>query len=704
MRSLPKIVMIALAWLLVGGQEAKVFAQSSLPKAVNDSLWAVWKDTKQPDTSRLKAMNVITWDGYVYSLPDSSFHFAQMMYDLAMSKGQKKFAALALYTQGAGFYIKNDFDKALDYYGRSLRIRQEMGEMKGKGSSIMDMKHMYKDKGEHVKAIDHYMRALKFCEESGVKGGMTACIDNIGIIYDDEGNHGKSIEHYTRSLKTQEKTGNKAGMAGTLSNLGLAYAKQGDTAKAILQYQSALTILEEVGDKAGAATCLNTIGSIYFYQSEYDRSLVYHRRSLAIRKEIGDKLGMATTLINIGDIHLTMGDHVRAIELATQALYIAQEVGAVVQLEQAANVLYASYKTLGQYSKALEMHELYIQMRDRLATEKNQRETMRHQFQNDYDKKETLMTAQQEKKDAVSAEHLRRREIYMWAAAAIALLLAFMSFMGFFAYRTKARLNGVLEKKNHVIGEQKKEITDSIRYAERIQHALLPDVNVLHAVFPDSFIIHKPKDIVSGDFYWLHDLPDRIYFAVVDCTGHGVPGAFMSFLGTSALNRAVTDLRLVLPSDILFSLSAQVSELLHSDQGADINDGMDLTLCCYFKEKKELHYAGAYNPLWVLRKGEMEVIKGDKQPVGNMSNHKPFTNHIVPVAQGDVVYLFSDGYADQFGGTDDKKIGTGKFRAKLTSIGHLPVKDQRAVISDYFDIWKGEATQVDDVCLMGIRI
>jgi serine phosphatase RsbU (regulator of sigma subunit) len=130
---------------------------------------------------------------------------------------------------------------------------------------------------------------------------------------------------------------------------------------------------------------------------------------------------------------------------------------------------------------------------------------------------------------------------------------------------------------------------------------------------------------------------------------------------------------------------------------------MDLALCCYFKQKSELHYAGAYNPLWLLRKGEMQVIKADKQPVGNQGSHKPFTNHMLAVSAGDTVYLFSDGFADQFGGTEDKKIGSGKFRSTLVSLGQMPVKDQGEALATYFDTWKGQAEQVDDVCVMGVR-
>jgi len=688
-------MVVAIAW--------QSHAQSALPKAMNDSLWAVWNDARQADTNRLKAMHRIAWDGYIYSQPDSAYHFAQMQYDLAMKRGLRKYAAMALQTQGGSFYVRGDYEKALERYERCLSIREELGNKKDIATMLVNIGLIYKEQGNYAKAIDHYMRGLKLFEEMDYKPGMTASLNNIGIIYNDQKEYRKAIDHYSRSLRIQQETGNKQGMAGTLNNIGMVYEVQGDNAKAITYYTRSLTLMEELGDKLGAAYCLTNIGIIYFGQGNLDKSMEYQDRGLAIKKEMGDKVGIATSLINIGDIYLKKGLHAKAIAHGTEALQIAQEIGAVRQVEHAATVLYSSYKAIGQSSKALEMYELYNVMRDSITSETNQREVLRQQMQYDYDKKEALLAAEQDKKDAIATEQLRRREIYLAAAAAITFLLGIMSLMAFFAYRAKSRVNVILEKKNHLIEDQKKEITDSIRYAENIQRALLPHADVLQAVFPDSFILHRPKDIVSGDFYWIHDLPDRVYFAVVDCTGHGVPGAFMSFIGTSALNRAVTDLQLVRPSDILTSLSAQVSEMLHSGQGGEVKDGMDLALCCYFKQRQELHYAGAYNPLWVVRNGEMQVIKADKQPVGNQSSLRPFTDHVMTVSSGDTVYLFSDGFADQFGGTDDKKIGSGKFRSTLQAMQHMSAEHQGEALATFFDTWKGQAEQVDDVCVMGVR-
>jgi serine phosphatase RsbU (regulator of sigma subunit) len=398
---------------------------------------------------------------------------------------------------------------------------------------------------------------------------------------------------------------------------------------------------------------------------------------------------------------MEMKDYEKAIPLLTEGVAMVHNLRLRSYEWEAMKNLAFCYSATGNHKLAALLYPKALEIKDTIYREESSEQIaqMEALYQTQKDGKVKLLEQEAE----INELQLRKRATYLAAAAAITFLLGIMSLMAFFAYRSKSKINSILERKNHLIEAQKKEITDSIRYAENIQRALLPHADVLQAVFPDSFLIHRPKDIVSGDFYWIYDFPDRVYFAVVDCTGHGVPGAFMSFIGTSALNRAITDLGLITPSDILSSLSDQVSETLRSGQGADVKDGMDLALCCYFKQTGELHYAGAYNPLWVMRNGEMEIIRANKQPVGNMSSHSPFTNHILNVSAGDAVYLFSDGFADQFGGAHDKRIGSAKFRSTLLAMKTKSLKEQGIALAAYFDAWKGTAEQVDDVCVMGVR-
>jgi len=253
-----------------------------------------------------------------------------------------------------------------------------------------------------------------------------------------------------------------------------------------------------------------------------------------------------------------------------------------------------------------------------------------------------------------------------------------------------------------------KQVTDSIRYAKRIQEAILPPDSLVKKLLPDSFVLYKPKDIVSGDFYWVEPVNDRVVFAAVDCTGHGVPGAFMSIVGHNLLKQITSKNKYTQPSKILDDLSNDVSETLHQRNYGEstTKDSMDITICSYSAKTRELEFAGALNPLFVLREGELHEIKGNKFPAGIFleKENKKFTNHKLKMEKGDVVYIFSDGYADQFGGPRGKKFMANQFRNLLLDIHRKPMPEQKRILNQTIEHWRGVEDQVDDILVMGMRV
>lgn len=257
------------------------------------------------------------------------------------------------------------------------------------------------------------------------------------------------------------------------------------------------------------------------------------------------------------------------------------------------------------------------------------------------------------------------------------------------------------------IEEQQRHITDSIQYAKRIQTAILPPDRYVNNLLKNNFILYLPKDIVSGDFYWVDKKEDLIMIAAVDCTGHGVPGAFMSIVGFNQLNYAVNVKKARKASDILDELNFGVTKTLREDQGpTSIRDGMDLALCTIDLKKKKLQYAGALNPLILIRDGELIQYKGDKMPIGTsiQGELSKYTNHLIDLKDGDCLYMFSDGYADQFGGPNNKKFLSKRFRYLLFEIHDKPLNEQHQILMKTFEDWKGDKEQVDDIIVMGIRI
>jgi serine phosphatase RsbU (regulator of sigma subunit) len=269
--------------------------------------------------------------------------------------------------------------------------------------------------------------------------------------------------------------------------------------------------------------------------------------------------------------------------------------------------------------------------------------------------------------------------------------------------KVKERTAEVVKQKEE-LEEKNKDITDSIKYASRIQHALLANDEYIEKKLMDYFVFLKPRDIVSGDFYWMAEKGDKLFFSVVDCTGHGVPGAFVSIIGNNGLYRAVNEFGLVQPSEILDKLNELVQETFRQSSNGQIKDGMDIALCCYDKKKNTLEFAGANNPLYYISNGILSEIKGDKQPIGAFENRKKFTNQTLTLKEKDAIYIFSDGYADQFGGAHSKKFKYNQFKSMLLSMQEKPMKEQKEILHDTIIKWMGDLEQVDDICVIGVKV
>jgi len=350
-------------------------------KAQNlDSLWSVWNDQSQADTSRLKAIHEIARSGYVYSQPDSAFYFAQLEYDLAEKSGLKKQIAGALSTQGISFAVRGDYTQALNYFQRSLKIHEEMGDKKLMAASLYNIGILYRKQDDYPKALDHYQRSLKIFGEIGDKKGIASSLNSIGTLYQDQGDYPKALDYYQRSLKIYKETRDKNGIASTLNNIGAIHRGQGDYPKALDYFQRSIKVDEEIGNKNGIAISLNNIGSLYQKEGDYPKALDQYQRSLKIREEIGDKRGIASSLNSIGRLYQKQDDHQRSINQCSKGLLLAQEIGAISLQRDACECLYDGYKTLGNGNKALEYHEQMLTLDDSLNAEETTKQLERMEF------------------------------------------------------------------------------------------------------------------------------------------------------------------------------------------------------------------------------------------------------------------------------------------------------------------------------------
>jgi len=306
-----------------------------------------------------------------------------------------------------------------------------------------------------------------------------------------------------------------------------------------------------------------------------------------------------------------------------------------------------------------------------------------------------------------------------WLVMLIILVIALMAILMAKAYHSKRKANELLSNQKQELEEKNEEINDSIRYAKHLQQAILPSCSMIKNLFPHSFVLYKPRDIVSGDFYWKHSFDRMVYFAVADCTGHGVPGAMVSVVCANALNRVIKEYGIIEPGKVLDHVKDQVVDAFSQSEDG-VSDGMDIALCCIDLEINKLWYSGANNPLYrisQMKNGDKKTIKSvsdtnrflyeypsTRQPIGKVNETKSFETHEIELEKGDCIYLFSDGFADQFGGPNEKKYKSKPFKKFLLSISDQAMKEQKLLLDNEFKAWKGDEEQVDDICILGVKI
>ncbi len=452
-------------------------------KSEQDSLWNVWKDVKQSDTSRLNAIYDFAWNGYLFNKPDSAYYYSTFMMDFAIAKKQKKYEAKANNLQGTYFYNIGDYAKSMESHKRSLFLMKEIDDKKGIASALSNIGVLYKIQGDFTTAIDYYTQGLKIKEGLGDKKGIAISYNNIGNIYSNLGDYKHAIDYFNKGLVIWEELKDKKGISGSLNNIGMIYFGNKDNVKALDNYTRSLKIREETDDKPGVAKSLGSIGSLYFSEKEYGKAIENYSRALKINEEIGDKQGIANANANIGGIYLIQNDYSKAISYSNKGLLIAQKIGAILEVQAASENLYIAFKKIGKGKEALEMHELFIQMRDSINSETSKKEVVKQEFKYQYEKKTAAdsVKASEEKKVVDAQFHQAQTQRYVLYIG-IALLIVFAGFM-FNRFRATQKQKIIIEQQKQIVEMKQREVLDSIHYAKRIQQSLLPTEKYIYRSF-----------------------------------------------------------------------------------------------------------------------------------------------------------------------------------------------------------------------------
>ena len=529
----------------------------------------------------------------------------------------------------------------------------------------------------------------------------------MGIIYDELGSFSKSLNCYDSSLAIFKKSGNLDMQAMNYANMATIYDETNDFVKSMDYNVKALTIYKKMNNLEGQATLLGNMGDIYSEQHNYVKAMNYDVKALAINKAIDDKEGCVTNFTSMGKIYTDTRMFADAKAYLDSALALSEKMGDKDLIKS----VYGQWSKLdsatGNYKAAYSDYRNYIIYRDSLKNEANTKKIVSQEMQYEFDKKEAAEKADQEKKDAVNATE-KKRQMILTAAISLGLVLV-LAFSGllFNRFRITQRQKVIIEKQKQIVEEKNKEVLDSITYAKRLQDAILPPPGIIRQSLPDSFVLYKPKDIVAGDFYWLERTESAILIASADCTGHGVPGAMVSVVCSNALNRTVKEFKITEPGKILDKTRDLVIETFEKSEG-NIQDGMDISLAAISRQSSansvEIKWSGAFNSLWYIENGEMKELPADKQPIGKTDSLNPFTTHTLNLNKGDSLYLFTDGYADQFGGPKGKKFKYKPLQQLIMDNSQLTMQEQQRILEKTLSDWKGGLEQVDDILIIGIRV
>lgn len=628
------------------------------------------------------------------------------------------------------------------------RLAQNAKEDTSRVNILNDLSIEYVMASDYGNGLKHAEHAVEIAIKSRFEKGLSDSYNIIGNIYVEKGDLDKALVYHFKCLGIKEKLGRKSGLVNSYNNIGLIYSYKGETEKAITYLEKSLALSREIKARKGISNSLTNLAILFLGKNEFDKSLDYLNQSLEIEKAFNDSNGIANTYINIWNVYNTMNNQNKSFEYCNKALLfadpegstagiinfnlgsyhfdqknfdqaekffssslrIARSIGAKRDISRAYMFLAKVDSARANFKSALINHKLYSVYQDSIFNDENKQNALKSEINYEFEKKEQLIRLEQEKKDAISNETLKRQKIQTYSFAGGLGLVFMLTLITWRAYSQKRKHNQIiLTQKSEVeyakaaVEEKQREIVDSITYAKRLQQAVLPPIKFIQQHLPESFILYKPKDIVAGDFYWMHKTPDQVLFAVADCTGHGVPGALVSIVCFNSLDRAVKEFSLTDPGKILDKTTELVLQTFEKSEN-EVKDGMDISLCCYDIPSKTLKWAGANNPIWLLRNNEIMEIKGNKQSVGRNHSYSNFTTHSISVCPNDTIYLFSDGFADQFGGPKGKKFKYSQLKESIISAGASPVKDQEAILSQTLKDWKGQLEQVDDICIMGVTL
>lgn len=617
--------------------------------------------------------------------------------------------------------LSDDYEQKITYLKQAssyCNTVNELGDFKSKYTALIKEKdkervylyfdliksRIYRRDNEDDKAMQSYHDVIRRAEELKDSAIVSAANFSVGSYYFYKEDMGNAVKYMKICNDFFPSTGNQLNKAQNLMALGVVYQNNKNYAEAIKCQLESIEIKKSNGGEEFIPISLNNLAELYNDMGLRDSAYNVLDRSLNMTDSVSSPYSYFYAMYVKGELFFRDKKYQKAVTHFLPPIRFWEKEGSLKDLPRAYRKLSQAYITLQQPIKAMIAMDNYVMVKDSLFKLDKQAAADDIAAKYETEKKElALQKAQAAEEFAIKekalVEESQNQRTIVFIVIAIVLLVNIVYF--YLRYKGQQRDKEIISDQKEQLEVKNKEVMDSISYAKRIQNAILPTEKNWNKTVKDSFVLYLPKDVVAGDFYWLMERENDFLFAACDCTGHGVPGALVSVICNNALNRSVKEFELSKPSEILDKTrEIVISEFEKSDE--DIKDGMDVALCRI--TENTLEFSGAQNPLWVVRNNELIEIKGDKQPVGMFDSAMPFTNHSLMLEPADTIYIFTDGFVDQFGGPKGKKLKASNFKKLLLSLQNLSIPEQKEALNQAFENWKGEMEQLDDVCVIGLRV
>lgn len=674
--------------------------------------------------SDLKNGIVLLSKGLLYSvLEDVNKSMMYTKQSMPFLANYKSYLAEAQSLVVINYNTRGQFDSCIQAGNKFIVEIKKSKNINSELEVLMSVGRSYDFIGDRKKAIQISLEAIDLAKQYQKMSKLAELYISMSSIYKGE-DINISKKYALLALNVLEKS--KISYSTNIINasyliLGNVYydLKMLDSAK--YYYRICEESSKRANDQRNYLSAIGNMGNVAFEEKEYEKALEFNFLTLIEYKKVGVPSEIAVAYGSLADIYKDMKEYKKAIKYYDSALIVTKQIRSADDYIYNYKGLSETYEMMGNDKEAFKYYKLYTMWNDSVNNNENSKKINEMEVDFKYKVEQREKDLIQTSKDLVTQEKIKQQKYIIWVAIlgglSLVIFLGFTIKSNIDKKKTNVQLqvfnNEIVQQKN-IIEEKNNEITDSITYASRIQQGVIPDEEELTKLLPNHFVLFKPRDIVSGDFYWACKVksktePDikRTVVAVVDCTGHGVPGAFMSLVGNTLLNQIINRSAISNPAQALDYMNVQLPKTIKSKTSTGvIKDGMEIAMCDFNFSTLTMQFAGANSNIYVVRNGEIQIYKGDKQPIGESLTEKiiNYTNQIISLQKNDCVYLISDGYADQFGGEKGKKFKYKPLENLFCAIADKDVKEQREILATAFDDWKSNHEQVDDVLIMGIKI